>query len=204
MKLAPLVLLSAVLLSGVLLSAGAAMAAPNAKTSPVLTDWDAVLAGGCNLDAAHVHTPIEARVLRNTPYARKGYVFKSYALTALFAADGGWYAPNPNAKLDFTPVESACIKALKARETTLRKLMNWPKKWEEMFTSQHRAVVHLRSSTKGQFGPVTVVQKDPEAWTIGGADCKGKLPSGDGHCWILNLFCSDGTGTLECGVSAPG
>lgn len=188
-----------------MLCASAAIAAPtNSKTSPLLTNWNALMTGGCNLKAAHVHTPIEARVLRNLPYAKQGYVFKTYALTALFAADGGWYAPNPDAKPTFTPAEGACIKALKAHEATLRKAMNWPKAWENKFISQHHAVLHLRSSTKSGFGPVTYVQKDSEGWTIGGVDCKGKAPTEDAHCWILNLFCSAGTGTLECGVSAPG
>jgi hypothetical protein len=184
---------------------GAAFAGPvDAKKSPLLANWNAIVAGGCDLDAAHVHTPIEARVLRNLPYAQKGHVFKSYALTTLFASDGGWYTPNPDAKPSFTPAEGACIKALKTREAALRKTMPWPRQWEEKFTSQHRAVVHLRSSTRGGFGPVTYVHKDSEGWTIGGADCKGKAPTEENMCWILNLFCSAGTGTLECGVSAPG
>lgn len=193
------------------LTATSALAAPSStdtKKSPLLANLDAIVAQGCDLNVAHVRTPIEARALRNLPYAKQGYVFKSPELTALYAADGGWYAPNPAAKPVFNPKEGACIKALKDHEATLRKTMPWSTAWEAQFTGMHAAVVHLRQSTK-LLGKVTYTQKTGDGngtgWTIGGADCKGKPWSEAAPCHILQLYCNTPTGgELECGVNAPG
>ena len=83
-------------------------------------EWEALLAGGCDLDAHHVLTTIEAAALRNAPYALKGYVFKTPELGRLYAADGGWYRPDPAVSAPtFTLPEQACIKKLKDHEAAL-------------------------------------------------------------------------------------
>lgn len=204
--------LSALIIAGLGLLASLAHATQepikiDAKKSPLLANWNTVVGEqGCDLTRAHVRTPIEARALRNLPYAIRGYVFKSPELTALYQADGGWYAPNPAAKMTFSPKEGACIKALKEHEATLRAMMPWPKAWEAKFTGQHAAVVHLRQSTK-LLGKVTFSKADAagEGWTIGGEDCKGRPWSEKAPCHILQLYCHTPTGgALACGVNAPG
>ena len=203
MKLPALILAAFGLMAS---SAHATQTKLDPKKSPLLVNWNTIFQQGCDLKAAHVRTPIEARILRNLPYAARGYVFKSPELTALYAADGGWYAPNPAAKMTFTAQEGACIKALKAHEAELRKMMPWPKAWEAKFTGQHAAVIHLRQSTK-LLGRVTYTQKDAagEGWMLGGEDCRGKPWSEAAPCTIYQLFCHTPTGKpLECGVNAPG
>lgn len=87
------------------------------------TDWQALLAGKCDLDAHGVRTPIEASLLRNTPYAIQGYTFKTPELGMIFDSDGDWYVPKPNITPKFTPAEGACIKKLKDFEAALKAKM---------------------------------------------------------------------------------
>ncbi|GDX83881.1 hypothetical protein LBMAG42_56920 [Deltaproteobacteria bacterium] len=73
--------------------------------TPVLASWEQLMAGGCDINKAHVSTPLEARVLRNIPFARGGYVFKTLQLTRLFEADGGWYKPVQGRTVTLTSTE---------------------------------------------------------------------------------------------------
>jgi hypothetical protein len=55
----------------------------------LLEEYDRLLAAGCQLEQFDVATVIEARVLRNLPYARAGMWFASADLrTTLYASDG--------------------------------------------------------------------------------------------------------------------
>lgn len=82
----------------------------------IKNDWLALLSTGCDLEKHKVHTPFEASVLRNTPYALKGYEFKSLGLRALFRADGAWYVKKDRSQPKFEPKVSACIAKIKAFE----------------------------------------------------------------------------------------
>lgn len=169
---------------------------------PLLTAWEALLKTGCDLEKAHVRTPIEARVLRNLPYAKQGYVFKSLELTAVYQADGGWYAPKADAKPSFTPAEGACIKALKTHEKALRQMMGWSKAWESRFTASTGAVVSLRTYT-AHMGGITYARKsgkDSIQWELGGADCKGKPATETRMCNVIQLICD----ATSCMINAPG
>ncbi len=177
--------------------------APAAKSGPMLDDWNALLTGGCDLEKAHVRTPIEARVLRNAPYAAKGYTFKSAELTALYAADGGWYAPDPKVKAPkFTPAEGACIKKLKTHEQALRKAITIDKAFETRFTAQHEAVKSLRFASQGLGGPVWRVKKwgagKDITWELGDDSCKN--PNEEGQCNVIQLICTE----AQCLINAPG
>lgn len=176
-----------------------------AGESPIKADWEALLAGDCDLVAAHVVTDIEARVLRNAPYALKGYVFKSAELTALYGADGGWYVPNKDAKLDFTPKEGACIKKIKALEASLVKAKKTIEaKFAERFTANHEAVVALRANTAGFSGGLFLVRvhktADDTTWEIGDASCAPTKTNPEGDCNVLQLIC----GKTSCLLNAPG
>lgn len=173
------------------------------KSGPVLEDWNALLTGGCDLEKAHVRTPIEARVLRNTPYAAKGYTFKSAELTALYAADGGWYAPDPKVKAPkFTPAEGVCIKKLKGHEKALRKAIAIDKPFETRFTAQHEAVKSLRFASQGLGGPVWRVKKygagKDVTWELGDDSCK--KPNEEGQCNVIQLICNE----AQCLINTPG
>jgi hypothetical protein len=88
--------------------------------TPVLTTWEQLMAGGCDLAKSHINTPLEARVLRNIPFARGGYAFKTLPLTRMFEGDGGWYKPVPSKTVTLTPIEQACVDSLKSREAALK------------------------------------------------------------------------------------
>lgn len=145
--------LSALLLSVLAATVGHAETlkdAPAAEPAASLkAHWTALLASGCDLEAAHVRTTIEASALRNTPYALKGYAFKAAELTALFKADGGWYVPDPAVKAPtFTPEESACIKKLKTLEATLDAKVAISAKFKAQYLADHRNVMDLRGHTR--------------------------------------------------------
>lgn len=128
-----------------------APAQPTAPT-PLKNDWEVLLAGDCDLEKAHVRTTIEASALRNTPYALKGYAFKTPELTKLFQADGGWYTPDPAVKEPtFTLPEQACIKKLKDHEAALDAKVEIPKAFKTAFLGDHQNVIDLRAHT-ARFG----------------------------------------------------
>ncbi len=133
-----------------LLFAAPTLAQGAPPTSPILKDWQALLADKCDLAKHHVVTPLGARVLRNAPYAQQGYVFKSAELRALYSADGGWYVPKPEAKPVFDAAVGQCIKALKAHEAALRKRLKWKKDaMERRITGMHALVRELRNNMRG-------------------------------------------------------
>lgn len=171
----------------------AALAHETGSKTPLLDDWKALLAGGCNLDAAHVRTPIEARILRNTPYAAAGYAFKSAELTALYGADGGWYTPDPAARPTFEPAVGQCIKALKTHEAALRKRLAWPKaKMERRVTGQHLLVLELRKNTHLMSSPLlkreTYKGSDEVTWHL--IDGCGVDDAGEKMCNGPQIVCT--------------
>ncbi|MEZ4471515.1 MAG: YARHG domain-containing protein [bacterium] len=112
-------------------------------------EWEALLAGGCDLDAHHVLTTIEAAALRNTPYALKGYVFKTPELARLFGADGGWYKPDPAVTAPaFALPEQACIKKLKDHEAALDAQAPLDKSVKNAFLGDRATWLELRAHTR--------------------------------------------------------
>ena len=99
------------------LSTPADAASTNGK---LLASWQALMAAGCDTNKAHVNTGLEARILRNVPFAREGYVFKTLQFTRMFEADGGWYKPVPGKTVTLSTTEQACVDTLKAKESALR------------------------------------------------------------------------------------
>lgn len=86
----------------------------------ILHTWETLMAEGCDMEKSHVNTPLEARVLRNIPFAREGYVFKTVQFTRMFEGDGGWYKPVSGKTVTLSKTDQACVDTLKAREATLR------------------------------------------------------------------------------------
>ncbi|MEQ1503342.1 MAG: YARHG domain-containing protein [Myxococcota bacterium] len=91
-----------------------------AEPSGPREEWAALVATGCDLAKAEVETPLEARVLRNTPYALAGHRFQSAALTAFFTADGDWYRPR-DAEAPLDAAALACVQKIAALEPALQR-----------------------------------------------------------------------------------
>jgi hypothetical protein len=94
--------------------------AHGSTSGKILASWQSLMADGCDMEKSHVNTPLEARVLRNVPFARGGYVFKTLQLTRLFEGDGGWYHPIAGGTVTLSTTEQACVDTLKNREAALR------------------------------------------------------------------------------------
>lgn len=96
------------------------------KAGAATRAWTSLLESGCDPKGEHTHvwTPLEARILRNVPYALGGRVFSSPELAAYFkAADGGWYKGHTK-EVTLTAEAQACVATLQAHETKLRE--SWP------------------------------------------------------------------------------
>jgi hypothetical protein len=100
------------------LATAPANAAPT--SGKLLASWQTLMSEGCDMGKSHVNTPLEARVLRNIPFAREGYVFKTVQFTRMFEVDGGWYRPIVGKTVALSKADQACVDTLKARETLLR------------------------------------------------------------------------------------
>ena len=98
-----------------------------AGAAPKVTDhgearkaWTALMSVNCDLKQVRVWTPIEARILRNTPFAIQGRVFKTASLSTFFTVDGDWYQPKVDATIALSDAEKACVQKLKKHEDALR------------------------------------------------------------------------------------
>ena len=72
-----------------------------AGSGSILATYNRLMASGCDLSQVQVWSTIEARILRNTPYAMRGHVFKWLCVgvsrapcgvraDALLDGNGGW------------------------------------------------------------------------------------------------------------------
>jgi len=148
MKLATVLALA---VSGLLLAPAAARAQ---YREPVTMKgaWIEFRDDGCKV--GDVGSPIVARALRNVPYAMKGKIFKSPELTALYAADGGWYQPSdPDADVD--SADRACVRKLDAQEKALRKRIKIKKSIEEAVTRHTGVVLDMKRLVLSDFPKLT-------------------------------------------------
>lgn len=171
-----------------------ASASAGPKDRALLDDWNSLVNGGCDLAKNNVRTPIEASVLRNTPYAMAGYAFKSAGLRALFSADGGWYTPKSKATPKFAPAVSACIKKIKALEGTFKAQVNITKALKERIFADRAVYVDIRNHSRYMKRGASVLKADPK----GGFDvrCKG--------CAGLNYYMVECRAGQACMVVVPG
>ncbi|MBU0552126.1 YARHG domain-containing protein [Myxococcota bacterium] len=184
--------------SALFLAVSLALTAPAlGAPTPMLSDWDLLLAGGCDLDKAHVLTPIETRALRNVPYAQAGHVFQSEELTALYKAEG-WYTPKPGVVATIKdPKVGACIKKLKALEAKLKRQIPMKKAFIRRFMRSPEAIYSLRGLTSAFPKGIGAARYrggkpgEPEAWDLIGAEDKDNQ---------IQLTCDQQT----CFVNAPG
>jgi hypothetical protein len=136
------------ILPALLLCFATAAQADQPPVGALKADWLALMATKCDLDAHGVRTPIEASVLRNTPYAMQGYTFKTAALGMLFDSDGEWYVPKPKMTPKFSPAEGACIKKIKAFEAAHKKTIKGMKRIKTAFFVDRGAYFEVRGHSK--------------------------------------------------------
>ncbi|MBN2799724.1 MAG: YARHG domain-containing protein, partial [Deltaproteobacteria bacterium] len=121
--------------------------------------------------------PIVARVLRNAPFAQAGRTFSSPELTALYAADGGWYHPAGEGR-SLSASDAACVAKLKRHEERLRRVVCVDPQSEAVITGHRDAWLwHHETGMTRMFGA------DPSAKRVIPADpgfdaCAGeRLPT---------------------------
>ncbi len=168
----------------------AAPAPTGASPSPIKDGWAALLASNCDLKAQHVNTPLEARALRNVPYALRGKQLKSAELTELYTADGGWYKPQADAKAKFNKPTWTCIKKLRNHEAALRERLKWPlNKVERRITGNHKVVSELRNNKVERLIRRDVFRaKDETTWHL--IDSCGKDDAGKPMCNGPQVICT--------------
>ena len=204
------VVVGSVLLLSIIATASAVMAQPalpaptktekTEKTEGVLrANWAALLKSGCDLKAQGVGIPIDARVLRNTPFAMKGRAFASPDLAALFGKDGGWYVADPKANPTFVGAELACIDKLKKHEDALRKQFAIDAAFEARFTANVEAVATLREVSLG-FQSTTLKMKAYTSDTEQNYIFTEKACKASDECSAIGLMCN----ADQCVVVAAG
>lgn len=158
--------------------------------------WEALLASGCDLKAARIYTSVEARAVRNVPFALKGYRFKDMNLRLLFEADGGWYIPQVDEPPPLSPVESDCVERLKTLEAELHKALPFPEEMAARMIRDHELFVVLRmwsrSHEASPYGDPRFSQDEEGTWRMWStyADC---TPSEDGECGGYSIACPSET-----------
>ena len=163
---------------------------------PARETWEALVASGCDLNAARIFTSVEARVVRNVPFALKGYRFKDVNLRLFFEADGGWYTPQTDEPPALSPEESACVERLKTLEAELHKALPFPEEMAARMTRDHALFVVLRmwaqSHERSPYGDPRFAQDEEGAWRMWStyADC---TPSEDGECGGYSIMCPSET-----------
>ncbi len=169
----------------------AATQAVPAATGPIRQAYESLLAT-CASGALPVWTPMEARILRNTPYAVAGLRFTDADLTAVFSADGGWYRPTTDTPRPLGEVDAACVAALAARERSLRSSWPVPADFEARMVRDHAVFIFLRQSGSSATSPYWKPSFNDEDETMPGvyfpaAECERRPRNED--CYGYGILC---------------
>ncbi|MCB9746544.1 MAG: YARHG domain-containing protein [Alphaproteobacteria bacterium] len=173
-------------------------AAPEAPaaTGPVRQTWEALLAAGCDFNKVPVHTPVEARILRNTPFALAGYRFKDINLRLLYQADGGWYTPKLDEAPELDGVTKACVDALKAKEEALKEAMPIPDELAARMTRDHALFKVLREwgsrPTSPYADPNFHHDEGEDSWSMFTRDPECE-PQPESECGGYSVYCPSET-----------
>ena len=166
-------------------------ATATAGTGTVRAAYTRLMRAGCELDDVQVWSPLEARALRNTPYAVAGYRFSSPELLALYASDGIWFQATTS-DVTLSAADAACAEKLQARENELREDFAFavPSRAAEerlaadagVFVAIHEWSQH--TDMHNPFGDVTTVRSAEGGWHVS---------------WTAAGCESDPEEALECG-----
>jgi hypothetical protein len=160
----------------------------------IAAEYDRLLAQGCVPAAFDVATAIEARVLRNLPFARAGLRFASAELTELYAADGDWYQPeHPRVVLDRN--DQACVERLQLHEVVLRRQLPIDAPVEAVLTRDPAVFWSLRRHSRypNQYRNArSRIDEVSWAWSfVDGAACGGDgSPEAVDDCAGVAIICS--------------
>lgn len=148
-------------------------------------EWTALVAGGCDLDAAHVFTPVEARVFAEVAHAEAGGRV-SPPVASLLGGQG--------LQLDVEPTgaSAVCVAKLRARESVLRAAMKVDAAFEDALLVDDDAWSDLRVQTARFTAPLAEAQFRPRKtlsyWIAVDSACT------DGDCAAVAAQCVPGSG----------
>lgn len=156
-------------------------------------EYDRLLAGACIPEQFDVATPIEARILRNLPFARAGLRLASTELAGLYAEDGDWYRPEQD-RVELDPVDQACVERLRRHERRLREQLPIDASVEAVLTRDAGVFWALREHARYP-NRYRLAYSHQEAgyWSWGfqdGAACGGDgSPEAAGDCAGFAVIC---------------
>jgi hypothetical protein len=166
------------------------------KRGAIVDAYRALADSGCDPKRAGVATPIEARILRNVPFALAGKPFESQELARLYRSDGAWYRPSADSKVKLAGADGACAAALKKHEQSLRKSVKLDPRVEAVLTGSPEIFRGLRALDIPGLRLGQGEQRSTEDQTYWVAPCnKG--------CKEVEMLCDvdPGTGAVTCQVS---
>jgi len=180
-----------------------AQAAPIAPSKgQILAAYKTLMAAHCDLKKVAVGTPIEARVLRNIPYALAGRAFKAKDLGALFANDGAWYHPKKRGSVrPLSRKDARCVTKLKRLERRLRHKLPIARFIEKIITRHPLVFLTLRKgSDPSRYGGAHD-RRSARAWSWSFSDysaCGGDGSSASkGDCAGFSVVCELPKGTTD-------
>lgn len=162
-------------------------------TGSLLQAYEALQSSGCVPEDFGIATPIEARVLRNLPYARAGLRFASAELGALYASDGEWYRPVRDRVL-LSDTEAACVVRLQRHERRLRAQLPIAPAVEAVLIADPRVFHGLREGLRyPNHYREAWSRAEPGRWSWGfvdGGACGGDgSPEAADDCAGLTVIC---------------
>lgn len=159
----------------------------------LLEAYERLQSSACVPEDFGVATPIEARVLRNLPYARAGLRFAAAELGALYASDGDWYRPARDRVL-LSDVDAACVARLQRHERRLRAQLPIAPAVEAVLIADLAVFQGLRGGLRypNQYREAWS-RVEPGRWSWGfvdGGACGGDgSPEAAGDCAGLTVIC---------------
>jgi len=171
-------------------------AAPASAQPPrsLLAEYERLQAAGCQPEQFDVATPIEARVLRNVPFARAGLRLTSIDLIELYASDGDWYRPEHD-RVELGEADATCVARLRRHEMTLREQLPLGGDVELVLTRDLGVFWSLRQHTRypNAYRDARGTLRDGQ-WTWGfvdGAACGGDgSPEAAEDCAGFTVICT--------------
>ncbi|MBI2336115.1 MAG: YARHG domain-containing protein [Deltaproteobacteria bacterium] len=153
---------------------------PATKTGAVLAEFEKLMAMQCNVTQFGISTPLEARILKNIPYAIVGRPFTSPELTELFNKDDGWYKPGSSSDVKIKPEHEACITRLQKREDQLRRSVKMDAEVERVFIRDPKIFLGLRAYPKATYKTTNTTFEKGKHWQWSAIDISPGSCGGDG------------------------
>lgn len=179
-----------------------ALAQGDHGSGAILAEYQKLRDGGCKVVDFNIHTPIEARVLRNVPFALAGRKLASPDLHGLFQRDGDWYQPSTTGEIKLANGDARCVAKLHQREKQLRQHWKVSKAIELVVTRHPEVFLSLRRNARpGAKYRRFRGRASKNEWSIGFTDvaaCGGSgTPEEAGDCSSVHIFCERPAGSHD-------